>query len=659
MFCLQPRPRSPRRGVTLIEMLVTVALLILIMTVIVQIFSAATGAMSGAKVYQELDGSLRQIDATIRTDLAGVTAKLTPPLNPNLNLGYFEYGENAFADLQGEDTDDYLRFTAQAPEGQPFTGRVWVGPLYVPSPPAANTTTPVPAQPILVSSQYAEIIYFLRNGNLYRRVLLIAPERQNTINITSPIFYPSMLGNSAVSWQGVNDLSAHPSPTGNAINPIVLNTLGHLTNRENRYASPRFCSDYVTHGTPGTWAPDGLPDDENKATIGPNTTAIGDSVPDFYPTLYPGVFSPTNTLNSLIFDYNSAGTYTTASRYNYSATNYAVMPFPFIFPGMYSKPDPYSAANGLGWIHSVNPGTATAAPNLAALMAMNHAPIDLGDSLPFPPSADSQTWWGFPTWRETLLTLWNDPYTRVNLTSTPLQPTALTPLNPSTYPPSNPLPSPATWLPPVLTQPNNDSYGSTTWAVPLVAWEDDLILNGVRSFDVKAYDNAFGGYADLGWGDDLRLYSPYGTPPANPPYLQPTAAAPSPLAILWPPVGGTTYNLLNGSFAHEGRIPPLQGDNRYNPVFPVMNVGDDHASVIRLRRVWDSWSTDYSNAPSVGFDPSTNFPTGPPFTAPVYPSYPPPYPAPLRGIQIQIRVVDPRNQKLKTLTIRQDFSDKL
>jgi hypothetical protein len=44
---------------------------------------------------------------------------------------------------------------------------------------------------------------------------------------------------------------------------------------------------------------------------------------------------------------------------------------------------------------------------------------------------------------------------------------------------------------------------------------------------------------------------------------------------------------------------------------------------------------------------------------PIYPSYPAPYPMPLRGLQIQIRVVDPRNERVKVLTIRQDFSDKL
>ena len=91
---------------------------------------------------------------------------MTPPLDPKDNLGYFEYGENSFADNQGDDTDDYLRFTVKAPEGQPFSGRVLV--------PAAT------GQPILITSQYAEVIYFLRNGNLYRRVLLIVPERQSS-----------------------------------------------------------------------------------------------------------------------------------------------------------------------------------------------------------------------------------------------------------------------------------------------------------------------------------------------------------------------------------------------------------------------------------------------------------------------------------------------
>ena len=98
-----------------------------------------------------------------------------------------------------------------------------------------------------------------------------------------------------------------------------------------------------------------------------------------------------------------------------------------------------------------------------------------------------------------------------------------------------------------------------------------------------------------------------------------------------------------------------------------------------MRRTWDSWSTAYSEAPATGFDTSQItlppyglgfYPPGVPLFSdvqasglvpsnPVYPSYPAPYPVPLRGLQIQVRVVDPRNERVKVISIRQDFSDKI
>ena len=49
-------------------------------------------------------------------------------------------------------------------------------------------------------------------------------------------------------------------------------------------------------------------------------------------------------------------------------------------------------------------------------------------------------------------------------------------------------------------QPYNDGFGTTNVffaageqpaaSVARVSWEDDLIMTGVRSFDIKAYDNA-------------------------------------------------------------------------------------------------------------------------------------------------------------------------
>jgi hypothetical protein len=216
--------------------------------------------------------------------------------------------------------------------------------------------------------------------------------------------------------------------------------------------------------------------------------------------------------------------------------------------------------------------------------------------------------------------------------------------------------------------------GSSFWAGTGVtidplwsqSWEDDLIMTGVRSFDIKAYDNSLAAYADLGWGDDLRL-----TGAAGLPYLNQT-----PLTTTW---GVAIYDTYGETFAHEGRMPPLVEDQRADYQFGAAtyslppgntytgNIGDDQPGIVRLRRVWDSWSTEYTQAPGTGVylnkgnaaDPYNGFPWGPPYSPPIYPSYPPPYPAPLRGIQIQIRVTDPTYQRIKTLTIRHDFTDKL
>lgn len=722
-----------RRGVTLVEMMVTLAVLLIMMTVVVKIFQAATGSLSSAQVCQELDNGLRLLDATIRSDLNGVTATLTPPNDPRNNKGYLEYGENEFADLQGEDSDDYIRFTAKAPAGRPFTGRMWVPPpIPISTMSAAQLQNYVATQPITITSEYAEIIYFLRNGNLYRRVLLVAPEREAAIAGSSSLnplpppgnipannpwiykdpssgavssfnFAPNALASIPVSWQSMNDLSAHPAPRGTpTTNSVVLNALGDLTNRENRGFYQRFGDDFLNlaGGTPT----DGLTDDFN-----------GDNVPDYYPTLYPTVLTPINAAGQLLFEPLPAA----------GRPAIGTMAFPFVYPGAYSRPQVLSNFN-VGWIHSPEPIVVDAAGSphqydlapLLYLQNLNHNPIEVGDNLPDPSSGGggAQTWWGFPTWRETLSPFWTDPTWQVNTNST--QPLGLGYILANTaVPTGTPLPG-MTSTYRGNPQPFSDGFGDPSAFFPLVAgsppqlwnasWEDDLIMTGVRSFDIKAYDNSLASYADLGWGDDPRLTatlvggSGLGSGPALP-YLagnwdsfgrifykvdkstQPPTITPIPIgrgynAPAHAVVNGKIRDLLNETFAHEGRIPPLQNDNRldasyankeedyanltnFNPQiedFPAYssNVGDDNPAVFRLRRVWDSWSTAYSRAPGTGVY-ATGFPAGPPFSPPIYPSYPPPYPAPLRGIQIQIRVTDPTNQRIKTLTIRQDFTDKL
>ena len=136
--------RSRRRGVTLLEMLVTVALLLLMMVVIVAIFQSATGAVTVSRNFALLEQDLRRLDTTFRQDLSGVTCSMTPPNNPTNNAGYFEYAENALSDAQDEDSDDTLRFTAKAPDGRPFTGRLWVPKTVPPTDGGYNVSPPAP-----------------------------------------------------------------------------------------------------------------------------------------------------------------------------------------------------------------------------------------------------------------------------------------------------------------------------------------------------------------------------------------------------------------------------------------------------------------------------------------------------------------------------------
>ncbi len=677
----RPTPAGhSRRGVTLVEMLVVVALVVLMMTILVQIFSAATGAISISRTNQELDANLRLLDATIRRDLGGITARMTPPNDPKNGTGYFEYIENSAADAQLEDTDDSMAFTTKAPEGVPFTGR-----FYVPLEVAGGGAI----QPVTITSDYAEVIYFLRNGNLYRRVLLIVPERQGSVSNGAQAtggYTPPLFNNLPVSWQGMHDVSARPGLGAETV--PQLNTLGTLTNRENRFPRPRFSNDYY-HAIANSATPDGIPDDRNN-----------DGIPDYYPTLNARQANSGNADRIV----NEANPPTRVAPFRSNGEpNYDSFAFPFIFPGAYAKPDPNTSL--YGWINGQVVPTAG-----IVLDPTNHAPLDLGeDPLIGQPMANTN--WGFPTWRETMAATWTDPVRRVNRNTPYTQSRGLRPFSPNASgggEPDSANPTDPNWLPPIdrnryaaLGAPvpaivnappvASDGYGSSNM-IPVtnaqvtanpslnanMIWEDDLIMVGVRSFDIKAYDNSYGktsvalpgtgGYVDLGYGSDpdvnIRNLLVPGVVNYSFNFLTLFNPAPSTAAEVQA-IGRTTQF----SYAHEGRMPPLANDYRFDAQAPAFRLADafnrssgsfsDDPSVIRLRRVFDTWSTDYTTAPALDVNLYGYHPTLAPRTRPVYPSYPPPYPLPLRGLQITIRVVDPQNQRIRTLTIRQDFTNKL
>ncbi|QDV35899.1 PulJ/GspJ family protein [Tautonia plasticadhaerens] len=667
------RPTA-RRGLTLVELMVTIALMLLIMSIIVALFTAATEGMTIARTDQEMASVTRRVDAVIRQDLRGVTARFTPPLDPNHNLGYFEYIENSFADAQGEDTDDILCFTAKAPPGQPFTGRIMLQRgVYPAGHPRANQARYAPTT---ITSDHAEIIYFLRNGNLYRRVLLVVPDRKDSLVVdldpaTGQYFYRGGAFNidgTLVSWQGANDVSVRPpssitlAANGNPITDTgvpVPNTLGDLTNRHNRAFRPRFADDYFTRNPVGTLVggvPDGQFDDRNE-----------NGVADYYPTLTIGAWDagyindPTHQL--------SIASIRVPDRWA----------FPFLFPGAYSKPNSFVTPA------SINLGPYLGMPNATNPLRpvnSNHAPLDLGDNLPVPDvAAERWTWWGFPTWAETRDPDWHAATKRIGFNDLTrgigIQAYGLSRLQAANN---------LEWLPPQdhwysdrvgrMTPPNPaPSIGDD---VPgFAALQDDLLATNVRSFDVKALDPNYFLYGPhANFGEENSTTAQITPQPANgrnepPRYddLGYAARFKRQTNTNSATFGGErTFGTAVGeevTFGHEGRIPPLTIDNRVDPqaITYLLRanslLGENSTATVRMRRTWDSWSTDYAFAPLHGINPLEAGPYADPPERPLYPSYPPPYPSPLFGIQIQIRLAAPDDSRAKVLTIRQDFTDKL
>lgn len=184
--------RSRRGGFTLVEMMVAVALVLLMMTMFAEIFSIATGSMNKQKGLAELDQRQRVVTTIIRDDLQDRTFTNVYPFHPaddsnrptssatpsfvsfsNGRTGYFYISEN---DPERDD-DDTLQFTVTRLSSNPFFGRAWPlvdkagnGVLSNLNQPEYDDSS---AGDFVGSSTSAEISYFLRNGILYRRVLLI------------------------------------------------------------------------------------------------------------------------------------------------------------------------------------------------------------------------------------------------------------------------------------------------------------------------------------------------------------------------------------------------------------------------------------------------------------------------------------------------------
>ena len=194
MLCLQTR----RGGFTLTEMLVATALVVLIMLMFAQIYGSAVGSIHEQRALANNDQKARIIDTTLRNDLQAMTYRQPgypygnvqgivplssgdePIIDPQNQRGYFYYSENTTA----SERDDILQFTVQLQRGQrgDATRRSSSNRFIGKAPNEVNPGTSSDNHPELDdgiagnsqgTSSAAEICYFLRGGNLYRRVLLL------------------------------------------------------------------------------------------------------------------------------------------------------------------------------------------------------------------------------------------------------------------------------------------------------------------------------------------------------------------------------------------------------------------------------------------------------------------------------------------------------
>ena len=191
---------ATRSGFTLVEMLVATALVILIMLMFAQIYGTAAGTMTDARALSKNDQKARTLSSIIRSDLQRMTYRQPssaygdvrgivpmvagdePIIDPANQRGYFYFSENDPFDS----TDDVLQFTMVIRSGQrgdavrksqerPFIGKAGNLGNNVLNQPELDDGRVPPALTLdgRGQSRAVEVVYFLRNGNLYRRQLLL------------------------------------------------------------------------------------------------------------------------------------------------------------------------------------------------------------------------------------------------------------------------------------------------------------------------------------------------------------------------------------------------------------------------------------------------------------------------------------------------------
>lgn len=253
-----------RQGYTLIEVLMATALSLMLMAGVAGVIGTVSESINDTRALLEKADQLRGTREFLARDLGDATAPLylPPPLRPEANAGYFQYTEGPFGPLwmpgmvfinadRGEsdttvgDTDDMLMFTVKRKD-RPFVGRVLQKRAPLPGEtPDSNSPDGLGDYVInrTAESFVAEIAWFVRGRTLYRRVLLVLPEFDADLRtdareiqlLDDPTndFPVIAQANEGYGFFANYDLSVRFDPSNAR---LVANTLADLTKPENRFA---------------------------------------------------------------------------------------------------------------------------------------------------------------------------------------------------------------------------------------------------------------------------------------------------------------------------------------------------------------------------------------------------------------------------------------
>jgi prepilin-type N-terminal cleavage/methylation domain-containing protein len=186
-----------RSGFTLVELMIAMTITLLLMAGLAKSFTVIGESMKKGRSQVSLSSKLRGISFRLRSDLRSRTINVAPPVETESGQGYFTYYEGPLTEhtfgmfgaspqrslkdgtvlypfnpkhsstanagynnreasptyrrhSRFGDFDDYLAFTAEAPDGEWFTGKV---PAYL-----VDDSATDPMAPTMIRSKYAEII---------------------------------------------------------------------------------------------------------------------------------------------------------------------------------------------------------------------------------------------------------------------------------------------------------------------------------------------------------------------------------------------------------------------------------------------------------------------------------------------------------------------